>query len=172
MAVTHEDRIRKAVNAFEEANAHLVRMLEGLNEEAARRKPTDGGWSPAQVGYHVAVTNELFAGVLSGAVRMAQPAPAGFAEDPNVFAAVPEKLKTLPPLEPPETGVTRADAIAKLRAAQPSLVAAIASMSAGRAGGQVMQLPFGSITLYQAAEFLGAHTARHAGQIRRCTAGA
>jgi hypothetical protein len=89
MANSHETRIHNAVNAFEEANASMVRLLEALNDEAARRAPSDGGWNPAQVGYHVAITNELFAGILAGAVPMAKPAPAGFAENPNVFSNVP-----------------------------------------------------------------------------------
>ncbi|HYT67975.1 MAG TPA: DinB family protein [Vicinamibacterales bacterium] len=92
MPRSHDDRIRNAINGFEAATARIVRLLEGLNEEAAKRAAEDGGWTPAQVGVHVAMTNELFAGVFSGAVPMAQPAPAGFAENPNVFSSVPSKM--------------------------------------------------------------------------------
>jgi hypothetical protein len=40
-----------------------------------------------------------------------------------------------------------------------------------RAAAEVMDLPFGTITMYQAAEFTGAHVTRHIEQIRRCTSG-
>lgn len=168
MPAPHDDRIRNAVSSFEDANTRLVRMLEGLNDEAATKAPADGGWSAAQVGYHVAMTNELFAGVLTGAVPLAQPVPAGFAENPNVFSTVPSKVETGPPLQPP-AGTTRQDAVAKLRSAQPAIVGAMKALTAERAAGHIMQLPFGPITLYQAAEFMGPHTTRHIAQVERVT---
>lgn len=171
MPVPHDDRIRNAVSSFEESTNRMVTLLEGLNDEAARRSGPDGGWSPAQVGLHVAITNELFAGVLSGSVPMAQPAPAGFAENPGVFSGVPPRLKTPQPLEPPSIGVTRDIALDRLRAAHRATIGAMRSLDAQRASGHVMQLPFGAITLYQAAEFLAPHTERHIAQIHRCTAG-
>ena len=167
----HDDRIRSAVSSFEESTHRMVALLEALNDEAARRTPPDGGWSPAQVGLHVAITNELFAGVLAGAVPMAQPAPAGFAENPDVFSAVPPRLKTPQPLEPPAIGITRDIALDRLRAAHRVTIGAMRGLDAQRASGHVMRLPFGAISLYQAAEFLGPHTERHIAQIHRCTAG-
>lgn len=169
MPAEHNDRIRNAVSSFEEANTRLVRMLEGLNDEAAKKAPKDGGWSAAQVGYHVAMTNELFAGILAGTVALSQPAPAGFAENAGVFSAVPAKIETAPPLQPP-AGTTRQDAVAKLRSAQTVIVGAIRALTADRATGHIMQLPFGPVSLYQAAEFLGPHTTRHIAQVERVTA--
>ena len=168
MANSHEARIHNAVNAFEEANASMVRLLEALNDEAARRAPSDGGWNPAQVGYHVAITNELFVGILSGAVPMAKPAPAGFVENPNVFAGIPSKVNTFPTLEPPAV-VSRDEALSKLKSAEAQIVGAMNALSAESASGRVMEFPFGSITMYQAAEFAGAHITRHIAQIQRCT---
>lgn len=169
MSAQHEDRIRNAVSSFEDANSRLVRMLEGLSDEAAHKAPSDGGWSAAQVGCHVAMTNELFAGVLTGAVPLAQPAPAGFAENPNVFSTVPSKVETAPPLQPP-AGSTRQDAVEKLRSAQTAIVGAIKSLTHERGTSHIMQLPFGPITLSQAAEFMGPHTTRHIAQVERVTA--
>lgn len=169
MPVPHEKRIQNAISRFEEANARMVRLLEALSDEAARRAPGDGKWNAAQVGYHVAVTNELFAGILSGTVPLAKPAPAGFEENSGVFQGIPEKIQTVPPLEPP-TSAARAEAIAKLRAAQAALVAAMKALPPDRAEAQVMQLPFGTINMYQAAEFTGAHVDRHLQQMQRAGA--
>ena len=172
MAAPHDVRIGNAINGLEEATASLVKTLEGLTDAAAQTSPQGGGWTPAQVGLHVAMTNELFAGVLTGAVPMSKPAPAGFVEDPNVFSNAPSKIKTPDPLEPPSAGVTRTDAIRRLRTAQTTTVSALKTLAPDRASGNVMQLPIGAITLYQAAEFLGPHTSRHIAQVQRCLAGA
>jgi hypothetical protein len=169
MAAAHDTRIQSAVNVFEEANARMVALLESLSDEAARLSPDEGSWSPAQVGYHVAVTNELFAGILTGAVPMARTAPSGFTENPDIFGALPSRAKTLPPLEPPPAAA-RAEAIDRLRAAERALVSAMKALPADRASTQVMDLPFGTISMYQATEFAGAHVKRHVDQIHRCTA--
>jgi len=168
MPAPHDDRIRNAVSSFEEANNRLIRLLEGLNDEAAKKAPAGSGWNAAQIGYHVAMTNELFADVLTGSVPFAQPAPSGFAENPDVFSAAPSKIETLPPLEPP-AATTRQEAVAKLRSAQPVTVGAVKGLTPERATGHIMQLSFGAITLYQAAEFLAPHTTRHIAQVERAT---
>jgi hypothetical protein len=85
-----------------------------------------------------------------------------------VFSALPSKIKTLEPLEPPAQGVVRTEAVKRLRGAQQTLVGAINGLDAKRASGHVMQFPFGAINLYQVAEFLVAHTDRHIAQIQRC----
>jgi len=149
----------------------MVALLEALSDGLARQAPAEGSWSPAQVAFHVAVTNELFAGVLSGAVPLSKPAPSGFSENSDIFSGLPSKVKTLPPLEPP-SAATRAEAIDKLRSSERALITAIKSLAPERAASQVMDLPFGTINMYQAAEFTGAHAARHLDQIRRCTADA
>jgi hypothetical protein len=169
MAAAHDTRIQSAVNMFEEANTRMVALLEALSDETARQPAAEGSWSPAQVGYHVAATSELMAGILTGAVPIARPAPSGFTENPDVFSTIPTKVQTLPPLEPP-SAAARAEAIERLRATHGIVVGAMKALPPDRAASQVMDLPFGTITLYQAAEFTGAHVARHIDQIRRCTA--
>src|SRR5437762_10681934 len=103
---SHDERIRGAVSAFEESTARLIAILEGVNDEVATRAPKDGGWTAAQVAWHVGTTNEFLSGAVSGTVPMAKPAPAGFVENPLVFSNVPPKLTTFPSLEPPAS-VTR-----------------------------------------------------------------
>jgi hypothetical protein len=172
MSTPHESRISNAINSLQAATANIVQVLEALTDEAALTPPEGGGWSPAQVGLHVAMTNDLFAGIITGAVPMSKPAPVGFTEDAEVFSKAPSKIKTPDPLEPPAAGVTRADAIARLHSAQMATEGALKTLSPDRASGQIIELPLGVITLYQAAEYLGPHTTRHIAQIQRCLAGA
>lgn len=169
MAQSHQNRIHAGVSAFLSASEGLTAAVERLNDAAAAHTPAGGGWNAAQIGYHVAITNDFLAGILTGAIPKAVPAPAGFQENLNVFAQVPSKVTTYPALEPP-AGVARAQAIAKLRESTARAVKAIETLSADRASGQVVEFPFGAISLYQLSEFLGGHVVRHQAQLQRATA--
>ena len=170
MAASHQNRIHASVSAFQTAAEAFIASIERLTDDAATRAPQDGGWSAAQIGYHVATTNDFLANLLTGAVPKAVPAPAGFQENPKVFSAVPARVETFPALIPP-ADTSRADAIAKLRASVPQTVKAIESLTEDRAAKHVVEFPFGAISLYQLAEFIVGHVVRHQGQLQRATAG-
>ena len=169
MAHSHQNRIHATVSTFLLASEGLIATLERLNDAAATHRPAGGGWTPAQIGYHVAITNDFLAGILTGASPKAFLAPAGFRENPHVFSGLPEKVPTFSSLEPP-ADVSRAQAIARLRESTTEAVHAIESLSPQRASGEVVQFPFGAISLYQLSEFLGRHVLRHEGQVQRATA--
>ena len=169
MSVAHASRIQASASAFKTAAATFDEKLNRLSDVAATTAPKAGGWTPAQIGMHLALSNELFAGILTGAVVMAQAVPDGFTEDSAVFSKVPTKITTFPSLEPPD-GVTRAEAVERLRRANEQVVAAIEGLSDQRGGGHCVQLPFGTISLYQFADFTGAHMIRHTAQLERATA--
>jgi len=96
MAQTHQNRIHASVSAFQSASDDMIAALERLSDEAAARVPEDGGWNPAQIGYHVAATNDFIAGVLTGTIPIAVPAPPDFVENPEVFKRVPARIETFP----------------------------------------------------------------------------
>ena len=169
MAQSHQNRLHASVSAFLSASEGMISALERLNDAAATHPPAGGGWNAAQIGYHVATTNDFLAGILTGAIPKAVPAPAGFNENPTVFSGVPSKVTTFPALEPPASA-TRAEALARLRASTAQAVKAIEGLSGERASGQVVEFPFGAISLYQLAEFLGGHVVRHQAQLQRATA--
>lgn len=170
MAHSHQDRIHASVTAFLTASEGLIAALDRLNDAAATHTPPGGGWTPAQIGYHVAITNEFLVGILTGVIPKAFPAPAGFQENPTVFSALPAKVTTFSSLEPP-ADVTRPQAMARLRESTAVAVKAIESLTPERASGQVVQFPFGAISLYQLSEFLGRHVLRHEAQLQRAAAG-
>ncbi len=171
MTQSHGNRIHASVTAFQTASEAFIRALEQLNDETATRAPADGGWNAAQIGYHVATTNEFLAGVLTGAVPMAVPAPEGFAENPDVFKSVPAKIETFPQLQPPAT-VTKADAVARLRKSMGDTVKAIETLEASRAASHCVTFRIGQLSMYQVADFIGGHVMRHQQQLQRATAGA
>ena len=169
MAQSHQNRIHATVSAFLSASERMIAAMERLNDAAAVHIPETGGWSAAQIGYHVASTNEYLAGILTGAIPRSRPAPDGFQENPHVFSGLPSKIKTFPSLEPP-ADATRAQAAAKLHDSTTRVVQAIEGLTAERAAGEVIDFPFGVISLYQLAEFLTRHVLRHETQLQRATA--
>lgn len=170
MTLSGQNRIHTCVTAFQAASDALVSSLEGLSDEVATRTAPDGGWTPAQIGWHVAATSDLLAGMLTGEVPSAVPAPADFSENPAIFDTVPSKVQTFPVLEPP-VSATRAAAIAKLKTSAAATVKAIEALQPDRACGHVVQMAFGQLSLYQLCEFIGAHVARHQAQLDRAIAG-
>jgi uncharacterized damage-inducible protein DinB len=152
------------------ASEAMVAALERLSDDASIRKPQDGGWNAAQVGCHVATTNGFLAGLITGTIPRAEPAPAGFEEDAALFGKLPEKITTFPALEPP-AAATRADAITNLRASTADAIKAIESMTPERATGYCVQFPMGPMSLYQIADFIGGHAVRHHAQLQRAAAG-
>jgi hypothetical protein len=144
-----------------------VAALEAMDDESAARPAPGGGWSAAQVAWHVAESNRLSAAVLSGALPGARRAD-GFVEDPALFARIPAKSETpIPALNPPAQ-VTRDDALTKLRWSAAPTLKAIETLTADRAANCTVKLPFGIMNLYQFAEFAGAHVGRHKKQLDRC----
>ncbi len=162
------DRAATILARFHTAQNSLVGRLRELPPESAEQRPAPEAWSAAQIAFHVATTNEWIAGVLDGSTPMAQPAPPGFAESFNP-KALPAKVKTFPTLEPPAI-VSAEVALEKLRASGHRLSKAIAALTLERGGGQCVTLPFGTLSLFELADFTAAHVLRHVHQIERTAA--
>ena len=170
MAQSHQNRIHASVSAFQSASEQLIAALERLNDDVATRAPQAGGWNAAQIGYHVATTNEFLSGMLSGAVPIAVPAPAGFAENPAVFNNIPSKIEPFRNCN--RRRASRGPKRSKNCAAvTSSTVQAIESLSAERAGGYCVQFPIGELSMYQVADFIGGHVVRHQKQLERAAQG-
>ena len=159
------DRAATILTRFSAAHNALVGKLRELPPDTAEHQPSDDAWSPAQIACHVAITNEWIAGLLDGTTAMAQPAPPGFAETFSA-RAIPGKLKTSPSLEPPAVVSCQA-ALEKLRASGHHMSRAIASLTPERGSGYCVALPFGTLSLFELADFTAFHVARHVGQIER-----
>jgi uncharacterized damage-inducible protein DinB len=168
-AMSHQDQVQEKVTAFTEAVKNFADAVERLDEGAATRTPQQGGWSVAQIAWHVGTTNDMLAGVITGDVPMATPAAPEFTENPGVFDGLPAKIQTFPQLEPP-AAVTRAEGLAKLRDSQPRMISALQGLSAERAAGYCVSFKFGTLSMYQLADFVNGHVVRHLAQVQRATA--
>jgi hypothetical protein len=162
------DRAAMILARFNAAQSSLVGRLRDLPAAAAERAPSADAWSAAQIGWHVALAHDLVAGVLLGSNAMARPAVADFRErfDPSTM---PARIKNPPALDPPAF-VGRDSALEKLRASAQQLTKAIASLSPERGAGYTVALPFGTLSLFQLADFAALHVVRHVAQIDRAVA--
>ena len=162
----HAERIADLTARFDEAMARFTSRVNGASA-AAERAPEGGGWSVAQVAWHVGVVNEAFAGFIDGSTDRAKPAPDGHAEIPwtELRKSVPAKLDAPERFQPPSV-VTLSDAAAKLAASGERMRAALSGLGPERAT-WVMSSMFGSITLYQVGEWAIAHVIRHNAQAKR-----
>jgi hypothetical protein len=158
----HLARVRHLRESFAAANERLVARLRAATDEQSARSLA-GGWTPAQIGWHVAAVTSRFAGVISGDMKGAVPLPDGFVETPweQVAAAIPAQLKAPDALAPPPSA-TRHDAIAALEAAGMRMARAFDTLTPERGSRLGLTSPIvGTITLYQVGEWATAHIMRH-----------
>jgi hypothetical protein len=158
----HLARVRHLRESFAAANERLVARLRTATDEAAGHSRT-GGWTPAQIGWHVAAVTSRFAAVMSGDVKGAVPLPEDFVETPweQIAAAIPSQLKAPDALAPP-LSATRHDAISALEGAGMRMARAFDSLTPERGARLGLTSPIvGTITLYQLGEWATAHIIRH-----------
>ena len=161
-------RLDGVLAAFDQANRRLVARLSGASGAEAVQASESGGWTPAQIGAHVAAFNSLLAGVVSGDAPGAQPAPDGFAETPwaDLTVALQGRLETPDLLQPP-SDVTREAALQALAEGAAQVAAAFGGLTEARARLTFTYAPVGTLTLPQVGEWMTAHTIRHNAQLKR-----
>jgi DinB superfamily len=166
----HGSRIARLRAAFAEASGRFLVRLRAAGDGEAVRVPADGGWSVAQIGWHVAGVTSQFAGLISGEAAGAAPLGPEFQEREwrQIAGAMPARLQAPPGAQPP-AGVTRDDAIAAMEASARKLDRALESAAVERCAGFGVRSPIlrAEINLYQVAEWATAHIVRHNQQAKR-----
>ena len=169
MTDAHSERIARVTRDFSAALDRLIARLESADAAAAERPRADGGWSAAQIGWHVATVNTVFAGVIVGAVtRNVAPAPAGFVEPAwnEVAARVPPRMNAPAGSHPPAKVAAR-DAVERLRSSGELMRRALAGLTPERGAGFIVESPIvGTISLNQVGEWATAHIMRHNAQAK------
>jgi len=165
--VNHNERIAATAAAFEAAMARLIARIEATPDSIAERVPADGGWSAAGIAWHVAVTNEQFAGLIDGSVPGARPPQPDFEETPfaEITSVVPDQLEA-PATFHPAAGLTRHEALSRARASRDRMSQAIRGMPESRGLWSIKSI-LGLVTIYQVGEWATAHVARHNAQAKR-----
>lgn len=165
--MTHAERISQTVAAFEAAMDRFLGRLESLSDAEAERPGVEGGWSPAQIAWHVAATNEGFAGLVDGSRPLARVPEADFVETPfpDIQARVPDRLEAPEMFTPPDS-VSRVDALSRARESRSRFATAYRGLDETRAHMTIKSI-LGLLTVYQVGDWAVAHVARHNAQVKR-----
>ena len=156
-------------SAYQEAHARLVKRLTDASAEVMERTPPDGGWSAAQVGWHVAAVDRTFAGLISGELPGAKPLPEGTVARrwDEIVTTIPGKLEAGARVQPPPA-VRRDDVLQALAEAATKLDAALAALEEDRGARYAITHPvIGTVCLGDLGDWAVAHTIRHNAQAKR-----
>ena len=167
----HSEKIARVRAAYKEARGRFAARLRDASDADVHRTPAGGGWSAAQIGWHVAAVDSSFAAVLSGAVPAAKPlGDADVRSWTDIVAGMPAKLEAGKRVQPPEV-VSRDEVLASLAESAGALDAALAALPEDRAGGYAITHPvIGTVALGQVGEWATAHVIRHNAQAKRVLA--
>jgi hypothetical protein len=168
MQANHTQRVTAAATAFDAATAAFLVFLDRLPESVAQRR-LPGGWTPAGHAAHLALTNDVFHGVVKGGAGCSGPiAPyegtSDFADTTWNMDAPPPAMA--PPILIPPVGIGRADAAALLRESAVRLRPALATLDPTLAL-YCVRLPWAAVSVYQMCEWAAGHTVRHISQVNR-----
>jgi uncharacterized damage-inducible protein DinB len=167
--MSHAEKIARVRQAYREAHARFVRRLTDAPADAVEQTPDAGGWSAAQIGWHVAAVDTSFAGLISGELPGAKELPEGTEAKAwsDIAAAIPEKLEAGKRVQPPP-GVRRDDVLQALSVAEAKMDAALAGLEEQRGSRFAITHPVvGTVALADIGEWAVAHTARHNAQAKR-----
>lgn len=166
---THAELIGRSRRTYREAHERFVTRLRNAPADAVHRAPAGGGWSAAQIGWHVATVDGQFADLVSGARPGAQPLADGVSEKPwsAIVAEIPARLEAGKRVQPPPDA-ERDTVLTLLAESAAKLDAALAALDEERGAGYAITHPaIGVITLRQFGEWATSHTARHNAQAKR-----
>ena len=166
---TNQQRMDRVRAAYREAHTRFVKRLTEAPQDAAERVPGEGGWSAAQIGWHVAAVDASFAGLISGELPGAKPLPDGQAAKPwaEIVAAIPPRLEAGKRVQPP-ADAKQDDVLRRLADAAAKMDAALAGLDAERGARFAVTHPIvGTVCLADVGEWAIAHTIRHNAQAKR-----
>lgn len=165
MGSTHKDRVAAATTSLDAATAAFLAFLDRLPETVAMQS-LPARWTPAGHAVHVALTNDVFFGVLEGGGPLTAFAGTSDFPDETWSMEAPPGGVVAPGILIPAPGIGRAAAAAQLSASAARLRPAIASLDEKRAA-LCVRLPWNVVSLYQMSEWAGGHTLRHLAQVNR-----
>jgi hypothetical protein len=161
----HDARVAEILTRFDETATRFVARLERAGDRGA---PADGGWTPAQIGAHVAMVNSSLASVIDGSGPGATPPADGFVERAwaDMIRNVPARNEAPARFVPP-AAVAIADAVRDLKASTSKLRDALSGLTPERSRYCFTHRLFGTMSLYQVGDFAIAHMIRHNQQAKR-----
>jgi hypothetical protein len=165
MTSVHNDRVTAAMTLLDASTAACLAFLDQLPETLAVQALPER-WTPAGHAAHVALTNNVFVGVLQGGGLLTAIEGTSDFPDEQWSMDVPPRGVIAPGILIPPSGIGRAAAAAQLRESVARLKPAIASLDETRAA-LCVRLPWNVVSVYQMTEWASGHTLRHLAQVNR-----
>jgi hypothetical protein len=175
--MSRSPKVEEVVARITAARDELLAAVEGLADPQASHRPAETAWSIEDVLHHLALTEEAAVKLLARNLRKAQerqlppdPDPHGSVVDAidAAVAGADDKKVTAPDVVTPRSGITAAEALARLRASRDALVASLERLSAYDVSSLTFPHPFfGDFDTYQWVLVTGWHERRHTRQIER-----
>jgi hypothetical protein len=163
----HARRMDAAAAAVGATTEAFLAFLDALPAESAVQALA-GGWTPAGHAAHLAMTNNLFRGILEDSPESNGIQPfKGQSAFPNEAWTMDSPPRAVtPPILVPPVGISRIKAAMQLADSLMPLQAAMTAAAPGRLS-LCVQLPWAVVTVSQMCEWASGHTVRHLVQVTR-----
>lgn len=164
MSETLDRRVCGAVFLLDAATRGLLNFFDTL-PAVVTTDPLVGGWTPAGHLWHLALTHDVFSGVLrgDGPVR-SELGTSDCTDDQWSFNAPPSG--PAPAVLVPPSDIAAAAAQQRLQESVARLRPLIEELNVKTAI-ETVQLPWGRVSVCQTGEWAGGHTLRHLSQVGR-----
>jgi len=172
MTNDYAEQVARTRAAYKEARERFAARLRNASDADVHHVPAGGGWSAAQIGWHVAAVDASFASILASDSPVPKAIPAGETARTwtEVVAGMPAKLEAGKRVSPP-ADASRDGVLASLDDSARKLDAALAALPEDRASGFAITHPaLGTIALGLIGEWATAHVIRHNAQAKRVLA--
>jgi hypothetical protein len=168
---------RKTASKFlKESEENALKLVSKLSEAQLKFKSAPDKWSVEECMMHIAASEKMLRGMVDQGVQ-ASANPEKRADikmtDEQIMSMIEDrtnKVKTFPPLEPPNTGFkSAAEAMASFKENRAKLIDYVKSTQDDLRN-HVLTLPIGSFDAYQMTLFIGGHSNRHVNQMKEVMA--
>ncbi|HLO79432.1 MAG TPA: DinB family protein [Chitinophagaceae bacterium] len=168
---------RKTASKFlKDSEENVLNQVSKLSEAQLKFKSAPDRWSVEECMMHIAASEKMLRGMVDqGMQAAANPEKRADIKmtDAQIMSMIEDrtnKVKTFPPLEPPNTGFKSAsEAMASFRENRAKLIDYVKT-TPDDLRNHVLTLPVGSFDAYQMTLFIGGHSNRHVNQMKEVMA--
>jgi DinB superfamily len=156
-----------------ESSNDLEDAVAGVSKDDAARKPTDGGWSVAEITEHVAIAEEQMFFALTERFRPIPEAAPDEEKEARLIHAIlnrNEKMNSPEPSRPTGRFESLSEALSHFRGCRARTIHYVEQSKDNQRARSVKHPLAGVITGYEYLLILAGHPSRHAAQIREVRA--
>lgn len=174
IGLTDEER-KMAADHLQKTHERLLQTVEGLSNEQLNFKPTPESWSVAECAEHLAISENMFNGMLQGALK--EPANTAMRDsvtmpDDKLIGMITsreQKVKTPEPFEPSGKFGTHEETVEAFSTKRKEHIEFVKTTQDDLRN-HYGKLPFATVDGLQIILFMSGHTERHVAQMEEVMA--